>query len=75
MADLRSLLGRRALSEGLCGPQRVGEAQSRGEWTMDHLALAKMLDSQQPSIFHGCGLTPELSRAAARLGVVVNATT
>ena len=66
MADLRSLLGRCALAEGLRGPQREPKAQSRVGLTVDHLALAEILDSQQATHFHGCGLTPELRRTALR---------
>ena len=64
--DVRRVCARCALAEGLRGPQRDSEAQSRAGKIKGHQALAKMLDSQQATIFHGCGLTPELSRTDLR---------
>ena len=58
---------RRERSEGeLLRVER--ERSWRGTWQRCHVELVLLLKS------HWHGLTPELSRAAARLGVMVNAT-
>ena len=67
--DVRRVCARCALAEGLRGAQKKPNTLE-----LERLALAQVLESHQTAIFHGCGLTPELSRTAARLGVMVNAT-
>ena len=58
-----------ALAEGLRGTRREPNTLELG-----HPAVAQVLDSRQTAIIHGCGLTPELSRTAARNGGVVHVT-
>ena len=67
--DLRRVCARCALAEGLRGPQKKPNTLE-----LERLALAQVLESHQTAIFHGCGLTPELSRTAARNGGVVHVT-
>ena len=65
MLALRRTFAKSALAEGLRG-QRRDCGSIRAKASEEHLAFAEMFNSRTAAVFHGCGLTPELSRAAAR---------
>ena len=67
--DVRRVCAGCALAEGLRGPRPKANTPE-----FLRLGQAQELDSRETAIFHGCGLTPELSRTAARNGGVVHGT-
>ena len=73
MLAARRTSGKSALAVGLRGLRKeYGSIGAKA--SAEHLALAEMFNSRTGTVFHGCGLTPELSRTAARNGGVVHVT-